>query len=312
MSDMARSMVLASFVGDALALGPHWEYDPAVLLARFGRISEYTAPPPGGYHAGRNPGELTHYGDQTLVLLQSVAESGGFDLDDFSRRWKALFREYSGYVDAATRMTLKIFDFGEGPENSGSNSNDLAGASRIAPLVYVLRDNLPALVAAVRAQTKMTHNHAQVIEAAEFFARAARAVLGGARPVEALSMAAEGGYASAPIGRWLDMGLASTGEDTVAAIGRFGRSCHIDEAMPGVIHLVAKYADALQTGLVQNVMAGGDSAARGLLSGMILGGAQGMDALPERWLTGLSCREAVARALDACDAAARGAVATAR
>jgi len=304
MSDKAKSMVLASFIGDALALGPHWEYDPDALAARFGQVAGYVDPAPDGYHAGKKAGALTHYGDQTLVLLRSLADRGGFDLDDFARQWRALFHDYPGYVDGATRMALKIFDFGEGPGNSGSNSADLAGASRVAPLVYALHRDLPALVEAVRDQTKMTHNHAQVIESAEFFARTAREALAGAPPREAMAMAAEGGYASAPIGRWLEAGLQSAGEDTVAAIGRFGRSCHIDEAMPGVIHLLVRYAGDLPAGLIQNVMAGGDSAARGMLAGMVLGAAQGPAAIPKAWLDGLACRKAVEAALAAYDAAA--------
>jgi len=302
MSDNATAMVLASFIGDALALGPHWEYDPEALVRRFGQVAGYTTPDPDGYHGGRKAGELTHYGDQTLILLRSLADRKGFDIDDFAAKWRQRMASYDGYIDGATRMTLKIFDFGESPENSGSNSNDLAGASRVAPLVFTLRHDLPALVEAARAQTKMTHNHAQVIEAAEFFARAAWALLSGKSLDAALDSAAEAGYASAPVERWLALGRESAGEETVAAIGRFGRSCHIDEAMPGVIHLLVRYGDDLRTGLVQNVMAGGDSAARGMLVGMLLGASLGRDALPEEWVGGLAARETIERDLAAIGA----------
>ncbi len=235
MSEKAKAMVLAAFVGDALALGAHWEYDVVALRQRFGPVTGYAAPGPDGYHGAKKAGEFTHYGDQTRILLRSLADKGGFDLDDFAAKWLARMRGYDGFIDGATRMTLKIFDFGEGPGESGSNSNDLAGAARIAPLVCALRNDLPALVAAARAQTKMTHNHAQVIEAAEFFARAARAVLDGKYLRDALAQAAEAGYASAPIERWLAAGLETAREDTVTAIGRFGQSCHIAEAFPAVI-----------------------------------------------------------------------------
>ena len=296
MSDKAKAMVWASFVGDALALGPHWEYDPNALAARFGRVTGYVDPPSDGYHAGKRAGELTHYGDQTLVLLRSLAACGGFDLDDFATQWRTLFSGYTGYVDGATRMTLKIFEFGEGPRHSGSNSSDLAGACRIAPLVYALRGDLPVLIEAVRDQTRMTHNHARVIEAAEFFARTTCGVLNGQSPVAALEAAA-GNLAAAPIGQWLAAGLDSAGTDTVTAIGRFGRSCHIDEAMPGVIHLLARHGRDLPECLTENVMAGGDSAARGMLAGMILGAAHGMAAIPGDWLAGLAGRPVIERAL---------------
>jgi ADP-ribosylglycohydrolase len=302
MADNARAMVWASFMGDALALGPHWEYDTTALAARFGQVAHYRDHPAGGYHDGKKAGEFTHYGDQTLVLLESVAAVGGFDLDDFAARWRRLLAGYPGYIDGASRMTLKIFDFGEGPANSGSNSNDLAGAARIAPLVYALESDLPALVEAARSQTKMTHNHARVIEASEFFARAAWAVLGGKSPVEALHLAAEAGYASAPIGQWLAAGLESAAIDTVEAIGALGQTCHIDEAMPAVIHLVARYPGDLPACLRQNVMAGGDSAARGLLAGLLVGAAVGREGLPGDWLAALAARETIEAALHSIDA----------
>lgn len=293
MSEKAKAMVLAAFVGDALALGAHWEYDVAALRQRFGPVTGYVAPDPDGYHGGKKAGEFTQYGDQTRILLRSLADKGGFDLDDFAAKWLARMRGYDGYIDGATRMTLKIFDFGEGPGESGSNSTDLAGAARIAPLVCALRHDLPALVAAARAQTKMTHNHAQVIEAAEFFARAARAVLDGRYLRDALAQAAEAGYASAPIERWLAAGSESAREDTVTAIARFGQSCHIAEAFPAVIHLVVRHGRDLAECLRQNVLAGGDSAARGLLAGMLLGASLGPEAIPEAWLAGLADRESI-------------------
>ena len=57
-------------------------------------------------------------------------------------------------------MTLRRFEAGAGPEDSGSNSNDLAGASRVGPLVFALARDPQALDAAALAQTRLTHNHA--------------------------------------------------------------------------------------------------------------------------------------------------------
>jgi len=299
MSDNAKAMVLASFMGDALALGPHWEYDVKALAERFGSVTGYIEPLADSYHAGKKAGDQTHYGDQTLALLDSLAARGGFDLDDFAVRWRKLFDGYAGYIDGATRMTLKIFDFGEGPANSGSNSNDLAGAARVAPLAYALSGDLPSLVEAARAQTKMTHNHARVIEAAEFFARTAWAVLGGKQPEAAMRLAGTAGYASAPIGHWLEIGLASADQDTMTAIAGFGQTCHIDEAMPGAIHLIARHGRDLSACLRENVMAGGDSAARGMLAGMIVGARVGMEGLPAAWVEGLAARAAIEADLQA-------------
>lgn len=285
--EKARAAVLASLAGDCLALGPHWIYDAEALAARFGRVQGPTAPGPDSHHKNRSLGQFTHYGDQTMVLLRSTAARGGFDLADFFDRWRGLFARYDGYLDGATRKTLARMDFGEGPETSGSPSLDLAGAARIAPLVFVLRQDLPGLVAAARAQTRMTHNTPLVTDAAEFFARAAHAALHGADPAAAMDEAAKAEYSSLPARDWLAQGLEFAARDSVAAVAHFGQSCHVEGAFRAVVQLVARRQDDLRAALTDCVMAGGDSAARALLVGLVLGAAHGPDALPVEWLAAM-------------------------
>jgi ADP-ribosylglycohydrolase len=287
MNEKAKAAVLGMFVGDALALGPHWEYDVAVLRARFGRAEGLTAPG-GRYHQGKAAGDFTHYGDQAFVLLESLAAKKGFALEDFFERWKSLFAGYKGYFDGATKKTLERIDFGEGPEGSGSNSNDLAGAARFAPLLLLHGDDLDALVAAARAQTRMTHNNSQVLDSAEFFARVAFAALRGTAPRKAMEDAAGRGYPCGLIGQWVEKGLASLGTPSVRAIEALGQTCHAEEAFPATALLLASYPEDLKTALVECVMAGGDSAARGMLVGTVLGAALGPGAIPPAWLDGLT------------------------
>jgi hypothetical protein len=42
-------------------------------------------------------------------------------------------------------------------------------------------------------------------------------------------------------------------------------------AFPATVHLIAKFEDRLEEGMIENVMAGGDSAGRGLLADLVLG-----------------------------------------
>ena len=286
--DKAQAMVFASFIGDALALGPHWIYDPNEIVARFGRITGYTNPPEGGYHSGKKAGEFTHYGDQTLVLLRSVSEKQGFDLQDFSTKWQELFKNYRGYTDQATAMTLENFRKGKPPEQSGSTSDDLAGASRISPLVYIYRDDIEALLRVSRVQTAMTHAAPITIQAAIFFSTLAYHVLHGENPGRAIEDLIGDTSISSEIRSLADKGLHSTHEDTIAAMMRFGQSCHGPEAFPCVIHVLGKYTEDLPEALIQSTMAGGDSAGRNMLIGMILGAYLGMDSIPKAWVAELA------------------------
>ena len=301
MQTNANAMVLASFVADSLALGAHWIYDTALIDQKFGRVTHLLKPAEESYHPTKDRGELTHYGDQTRMLLDALTGAAGFDLDQFSIVWRNAFKTYRGYVDQASRKTLENFQNGKDPRESGSPSSDLGGAARIAPLVFFYRNDIDGLAAAVRAQTAMTHNHQHVIDSAEFFARLGLKVLNGSSPVKAIPSVMQEGFNKAPFDQWVSEGLASANLDTRKAIKGFGQMCEAGAAFPAVIHLLARHENNLKEALVENVMAGGDSAARGMVAGMILGAYLGMEVIPTDWLADLKNREAIMRKLDQID-----------
>ena len=287
MADTRRSMVLASFAADSLALGVHWIYDAGKIRKEFGRVDTLRKPPSDSHHPTKEKGEFTHYGDQVFVLLESIAAKRGFDLSDFSKRWQDLFKTYRGYFDQATTKTLLNLSQGKAIEEAGSSSTDMSGAARIAPLVFWYYKDPEMLVKAARAQTRMTHNHPLVLDSAEFFSRVCCKVLDGTSPTKAMTEVADEGFTGAPLFGWVKEGIESAREESVSTIARFGQTCHTDDAFPGVVHLIAKYENDLEEALVQAVMAGGDSAARGLVVGMVLGAHLGDQGLVRKWVSDL-------------------------
>lgn len=298
MKKKAQAMVMASFVADSLALGVHWIYDPKKIEEKFGRVDALIKPHPKSFHNTKEKGAFTHYGDQMMALLASIAEKGAFDLADFSERWRRLFDHYEGYFDGATKATLANFEAGKPPEKAGSSSDDLAGASRIAPLICLYRNDPDKLTEAAAAQTRMTHTDASTVESAQYFARVAQAVLEGAAPAEAMKSVAEAHFDVSPVSAWLQKGLAAVDRDSVEVIGEFGRSCHTGEMFPGVVHLIAKYENDLKEALIQCVMTAGDSAARGALVGMVLGAYLGIDDLPGEWFDEMAATETIRKHLE--------------
>jgi ADP-ribosylglycohydrolase len=289
----AQAMVLASFVADALALGAHWIYDVSQIDAKFGRMTDFQKPTPPTYHRTKERGEQTHYGDQALVLLRSVAACGGFEEEHFGRSWREFFRTYNGYFDGATQQTLKNMEAGLAGLQAASTSDDLAGAGRIAAIVYRYRKEPDRAAENARRQTALTHNSPLVLEAAEFFSRLACRVLQGVRPIEAMQHEAAENAVAEPIAEWVRAGIASRSQNTRSVIGRLGQMCEIPAAFPATIHLIAAYEDRLEEGLIQNVMAGGDSAGRGLLAGLVLGAWGGPAAIPDRWLSGCAAADEI-------------------
>jgi hypothetical protein len=71
---------MGAFVGDALALGPHWYYDLDELHRDYGTwITGYTDPKPGRYHSGLKAGQSSQQGFIMELMLRSLAECGGYD-----------------------------------------------------------------------------------------------------------------------------------------------------------------------------------------------------------------------------------------
>jgi ADP-ribosylglycohydrolase len=85
--DRAAGAVMGAFVGDALALGPHWYYDLAELRRNYGDwIKDYTDPKPGRYHDGLKAGQLSQAGFILCLMVRSLVDCGGYDRADFCRR----------------------------------------------------------------------------------------------------------------------------------------------------------------------------------------------------------------------------------
>ncbi len=284
------SIALSSFIGDALALSAHWIYSQREIAEKLGRITGYAAPATS-YHPGKQAGDFTHYGDQTMVLLRSLAKHGRFDLSAFAAEWRAFWESPTtlSYRDGATKATLLNLQQGLPPENAASPSNDIAGAARIAPLFLLNWASSEDLIAAARAQTAFTHGDPSVIETAEFFARVTLAVQAGQTIADALRETASLKHWKAIPPEWFAAAAASqaSSEADSAAAKAHGLTCHVPDAFPVICHLLLRHPTDATTSLTANVEAGGDSAARGLILGMIYGARGNAAALPSEWTTSL-------------------------
>jgi ADP-ribosylglycohydrolase len=266
-----------AFCADAYALGAHWVYDCDAIEAAPLEWKSHNKPLTT-YHGGKDAGEFTHYGDQMLWLLESVAEHRGFDIDMFTRLWHTRMQSYVGYVDGASKATLAMLNEGTGH----AGSKDLSAAGRFAPLLYFYTDDFKPLLKAVAMQSAFTHSNAHVERSSLYFAEVAYHLLR-EDDLEAVLVACAKEYDEI-IFDWVMAGIKSKKEPTRSAIAAFGKSCGVGSGFPGVIHLLLKYQDDYENAMVENVKAGGDSAARGLIAGSLLGLRNGKDAIPETWI----------------------------
>ncbi len=292
--EQRKGIIYGSLAADSLSLGSHWVYNAKAIEKRLGRPSELTDPIVPTFHPKKKKGEFTHYGDQVLWLLEHLAETGGYEGDAFLERWKEKMGDYDGYMDHASKDTLEA--------GKASEMDDLAGAGRTAPLAYYFHDKPELLAEAAVDQALRTHNHPLVADTARFFSLL---LFEAGSPEEKVDMVkalrsvlARKGWESDALKEGVEAGIASAGKDTTAAIGEFGQMCAAERALPAVVHLLASYPDDYREAMIANTAAGGDSAARGLLAGMILGSRLGFSAIPEKWVEPLVYRKRIEAALE--------------
>lgn len=295
-SEMNPNIVFFSFIGDALSLGPHWVYDQDEIQTKLGRVTSYHAPITN-YHPGKTAGDFTHYGDQTRVLLRSLVSENGFDRQTFAAQWRAFWEDVTNktYRDGATRQTLEHLQAGTPPDRAGSDSHDIAGAGRNGPLFLLTWKDDDALITAIRRQTAFTHATDEVIGAAEFFGHVVLAVRAGHSIPDALASAWALKTWRALPESWLDAAresAASTETDS-ASLKNHGLNCHTDNAFPCICHLLLRYPTDPVSALIENATAGGDSAARGMILGLVYGAKYPIRTLPEEWLSGLNARDEI-------------------
>lgn len=277
--DKINGMLLGSFLGDAFALGAHWIYDTDIIENTFGEITKVNAPLENSFHKGKVKGDFTHYGDQTFNMLSLISETKELNREIFTKNFENFMKDYSGYKDHASKETISHLENGE---QKGSNSDELGGIVRMSPIIFFKRDDKQLAKELIVTQTKVTHNDEQLIEISKFLTDVTFGIISGLKPSESIETN-KTNY-SKSINDMINDAKNEISNDTIEVIKRFGQSCSSKNAFPSVIYLILKYEDSIKDALVANVKSGGDSAARGMVLGMILGAYVGESQLPKDWL----------------------------
>lgn len=273
--DNKRNAFLGAFIGDALALGSHWIYDTDKIEEAFGSIEGIVKPLEDTFHKTKKKGEFTHYGDQMLMLAEfMINNEEGFNKKDFLDFYYDWMQKYNGYLDHATKETLSNI---EKNKYQGSESEELAGIISV-PVMYYLSDDFKKDAI---ERTKATHNSAIVINIVSFVLDLLEYIEKG-KDIEESIEALEEKYDSS-VGNLVKKARSKVTEEPIQTIKAFGQMCNGENAFLSSIYLILKYKDNFKQALLMNVQAGGDSAARGIMIGTILGAYHGIDVLPEEW-----------------------------
>ena len=283
LTNKQSGLLFGSYCADALSLGVHWIYDANELAQKHGRITHYKPPGTDSYHPHKQAGDQGHVGDQALCLLNFLIKEKAWNPSHFMEDWLGMWPDYNDYVDGATKTTLAHVQNQTDKTQGGSDSVEIAGSARIAPLIAFLSNSSEEeVVRASVEQTMLTHRSKEAEESAIFLAKSGYQLIHGANLLDTLNETAP---------EWaLKKTNSVLSENTVDAITKLGPACSISSALPSVLYLAMKYGDDTENAFIENAMAGGDNCARGLALGILLGAANGLSSIPEHWVENLNSR----------------------
>ncbi len=174
LQDRAMGALLGAFIGDALALGPHWYYDLDELRREYGEwVDGYTDPKPGRYHEGLAAGQSSQAGFLLRLTLESLVEQRGYDEADFCLRMDRDFFPLidgtpmngpGGYTSQSIREAWKKRRLQGLPWGKVSGNADTTEAAERAVAIAVRHAMRPsALASAVARNTVLTQTDGTVV-----------------------------------------------------------------------------------------------------------------------------------------------------
>ena len=226
-----------------------------------------------------------------------------------------------GYINGASRRTLQALAqhpaaAGQARRNLAADVNCLMPATHFLPL-FLVQGEQEALLREAVDTVYVSHRNADPLAAARFLAHALYLMAHRGTPLDAALTAAAAASSHPQIPRWLADARSKVAEATDPAsqlsrealvddvaitsmsrlwdIGKtepikIGKASPTEGALPSALYFVLKYQGDFEGALVANAECGGDSAARGMVVGMLLGASLEWVERNEghRWLTGLN------------------------
>ena len=309
------------FIGDALAMPVHWYYNRTALQNDYGRVVDY-APPRNphpdsilfrsSYEAPNEKGEILHdqakfwgqpqihyhqflkAGENTLnlklcsLLIRSLEENGGYDKDDYARRYIEFMTSPNShrdtYIEECHRNFFENYANGVPIDRCAATEKHIGGLPGMVPILVFYRKNPGAAIKAAFEHLSLTHPGDKMKSSGLWLIETLLPVLNGSSLNEVIEdrIARQvSQYYGHSFAKWLKL----PDEEVVGK--KVSPACYVEESVPAVIYLALKYHDDPEAGLIANTNLGGDNVHRGAVLGALLGAENGFDAFPESWLNGL-------------------------
>ncbi len=299
--DRALAALQGLAIGDALGM-PTQLMSRAEITRRFGTIDGFRDAAPDHPIAGGMPaGSITDDTEQALLLARALIDgSGVIDPHEFAHRlaaWEDDMRA-RGSLDLlgpSTRAAVAAVLDGVPAEQAGRAGTTNGAAMRVTPVGIAWRStDLPALVDAVRAASRVSHDTGIAIAGASAVAAAVSAGLDGADLDDSIALAVEAAHLGATLGSWIagadvasriewavGLGRDARGDEGLAAfLDLVGTSLQTQESVPAAFGLLARASGRGWDAALAGAAGGGDTDTIAAMAGAIAGAINGTTAFP--------------------------------
>jgi len=222
-----------------------------------------------------------------------------------------------GYINGGSRRTLASLESyphakGQMRKDIAADVNCLVAATHFLPL-FLVGGSRDQLISDAVSTVYISHKNADPVAAAEFLAKTLYAIIYEQAPLVSALKSAAASSRNPRIGKWLDDAMQKVKEsvdpdsplsreefvDDIAItsmsrlwdIGKtepikIGKASPTEGALPSSLYFAIKYQHDIEAALIANANCGGDSAARGIVIGMLLGSTGAVP--PSRWVQSLN------------------------
>merc|ERR1711991_1176558 len=272
--------IVGAFIGDALALGPHWYYDLDEQRREYGEwVDTYTAPRVGRYHEGLKAGDQSQSGYILKLMIKSILENNGYDHGEFCNKLdKDLFTKIDGtafngpggYTSQSIREAYKqrVTD-GKDWKYVVSFADTTEALERTLALSVVYAGDFKELAHSVAQNTYLT----QKDEIVGAMGVAYGSVLALLTPSNIATIAKDPKVQIEPAWK-------------VSQV--YGMPCAIYHVLPAAYYLASRFNDDFESAVLHAVNGGGQNQARAILTGALVGAQVGIDEIPAQFIQGLN------------------------
>ncbi|MDI1298527.1 ADP-ribosylglycohydrolase family protein [Methylotenera sp.] len=250
------------------------------------------------YHQGMQAGDNTLNLLCARVLLRSLNTVGHYDSADFLREYIRFMtepdRHNDTYAESYHRDFFANFAQGVAPENcAGTDGHDTASMGGLVSLPLVMmatirEGDLATINASALTQQRLTHQSSLLEQHTLELSKLLFHIFNDSNPnIEQLACEASSNLGF-PASKVLENVRRNQSSDLEIIGGLLSPACYIDQAFPSVLYLAARHYDDFENALIANTNVGGDNCHRGAVLGAILGASLGVEAIPTRWIDGLT------------------------